>query len=188
MRNNYTNKNSSVFKIALNLTATCLISGIIIATVYHLTLATAEHKKLEIRNGTMKKLVPHADNFVPVPGKTAWFEAVEKEKIIAYIVPSESRGYGGTIKLLTAISPDGKVLNFSILDSKETPGLGDKASKEPFHDQFIGKSVENMTITKDQNNKNDVQAISGATITSRAVTFGVKEAVRKINDFLREAR
>jgi len=188
MQNDHENKNSSIFKITLNLTAVCLVSGIIIAIVYYLTLATIERRQLEIRNSTMKNLVPNADNFIPAEKKTDWFKAVKKGELIAYIVPSESKGYGGIIKLLTAITPDGKVLNFSILDSKETPGLGDRASKEPFRSQFIGKSAENMIVTKDPGNKNDIQAISGATITSRAVTLGVKKAIIQINDFLQKAK
>jgi len=105
-------------------------------------------------------------------------------KSVAYIIPSESKGYAGSIKLLVAVSPEGKVLNFGILDSKETPGLGDKASQPLFHDQFIGKDLAHLKVVKDPSDKEDILAITGATITSKAVTKAVREAIEELNKYL----
>lgn len=176
-------ENNSILKIALNLAGACIISGIIIATVYFLTADTAKQKQAELQTLALKSLVTEADQYTPIEGKAGWYTATQNGKVIAYIVPSESKGYGGTIKLLVAVGPDTKVIKYTILDAKETPGLGDKASKSPFMDQFAGKASANLKVTKDASNKDDIQAISGATITSRAVTLAVKNAVDEVGNF-----
>lgn len=181
-----THKEDSVLRIALNLTAACLISGLFIAGTYFLTNDTAVQKAAELKTLTLQSMVTEADSYKDVPGKTDWYIASKAGKIIAYIVPAESKGYGGAIKMLVAVTPDGLVKNFNILDSKETPGLGDKASKPQFSGQLLGKSAEHLTVTKDPSDKEDIMAISGATITSRAVTLGVKNAVAEVAQFVKE--
>lgn len=168
---------SSTIKIALNLAGACIISGIIIAIVYFLTNDIAIQKKAELNTLALKSLVTEADKYLPIEGKAGWYRATKNDQVIAYIIPSESKGYGGTIKLLVAVGPDNKVLKYTIIESKETPGLGDKAAKPSFYDQFTGKTSEHLKVTKDAGNKDDIQAISGATITSRAVALAVKRAV-----------
>ncbi|MEN6326604.1 MAG: FMN-binding protein [Syntrophomonas sp.] len=175
--------NDSILKIAFNLAGACIISGIIIATVYFLTHDIALQKQAELQTLALKSLVTEADQYNPVEGKPGWYTAAQDGELIAYIIPSESKGYGGTIKLLVAVGPDQKVIKYTIVEAKETPGLGDKAAKSPFIDQFPGKGSENLEVTKDPGNKENIQAISGATITSRAVTKAVKTAVDELSEF-----
>jgi electron transport complex protein RnfG len=176
--------NSSIVKIALNLTATCLISGVIIAATYFATAPIAAKKAVEQTQKTMKALVPQADKFEEIEGKTEWYKAEKGGEVIAYVVPSETKGYGGAIKLLVAVTADGKVIDYSCLKHNETPGLGDKAIKSPFKDQFIGKTAENLVVTKDPSDKEDIQAMTGATISSRAFTKGVKQAVDEVVEYI----
>lgn len=173
----------SVFNIAKNLACACFISGIVIATTYYFTAPVAAKKQVQLRNDSMKQLVTNADTFKPVSGKSEWYSAVKGNKTIAYVVPAKSKGYGGAINLLVAVTPDGKVIDFSIVSHNETPGLGANASNPPFRTQFKGKTAKNLTVTKDKSDKDDVQAMTGATITSRAVTKGVKEAVVQVTKF-----
>ncbi|RNC29600.1 MAG: Electron transport complex subunit RsxG [Candidatus Dichloromethanomonas elyunquensis] len=181
----HSQENNSIFKISLNLAGACIISGIIIAIVYFLTSDIAKQKEAELNNLALKSLVTVADQYASVEGKTGWYTASKDGKVIAYLVPSESKGYGGTIKLLVAVGPDNKVIKYTILDAKETPGLGDKAGKAPFGEQFAGKSSDHLIVTKDPSNKDDIQAISGATITSRAVTLAVKNAIDEVSAHLK---
>lgn len=173
----HTENNNSFFKIALNLTCACIISGFIIAIVYLLTADIAAQAQIELNNAALQSLVTEADKYTPIDGKTGWYTATKNGELIAYVVPVESKGYGGAVKLLVAVAPDNTVMKYTITDAKETPGLGDKAAKSPFIDQFPGKKSENLVVTKDANNKDNIQAISGATITSKAVTTAVKNAV-----------
>lgn len=176
-------KQYSIFQIAMNLTIACFVSGAIIAAIYYITAPIAAQKAIELKNDSMKSLVKEAEGFKPVDGKTEWYVAEKGGQPIAYIVPGETKGYGGAIKMLVAVTPDGKIIDYSITAHNETPGLGDNASKPKFRDQFKGKVVENLEVTKDPSQTDKIQAMTGATISSRAVTKGVKEAVEQYKQF-----
>ncbi len=176
-------KNNSIFKIALNLTMACFVSGLIISGVYFITADAAAQKAVDMKNAAMKALVQDADKFNPVEGKEGWFKAEKDGKTIAYIVPSESKGFGGPIHFLVAVTSDGKVLNYDIIKHNETPGLGDKGGQDPFKSQLIGKKAENLKVVKDPSDKENIQAMTGATISSKAVTNGIKEAVEAVAHF-----
>lgn len=173
-----------IIKIALNLTFACLISGCIIAGTYFVTADTAIKASLEIRNETMMTMVEESTSIKEIEGKDEWYEVYKDSELLGYIVPSQTKGYGGAIELLVAVGQDLNVITYKIITSKETPGLGDNAAKEPFASQFIGKSLEHLTVTKDASDTEDIQAISGATITSKAVTLGVKNAVEEVKAYL----
>ena len=85
-----------------------------------------------------------------------------------------TRGYGGPIDMLVGIDEQGKVSGVKILNQRETPGLGAGISKPAFLKQFIGKTKNDPLVPK-----NDIDAITGATISSRAVCLGVKNALER---------
>ncbi|MBU3160361.1 RnfABCDGE type electron transport complex subunit G [Clostridium frigoris] len=177
-------KKNSIFQITINLTITCFISGLIIGVVYFFTAPVAVKTAAGIKTDAMKSLVVSAQKFNPVEGKQEWFTAEKDGKVIGYVVPAESKGYGGAIKMLVAVTPQGKIIEFTILESKETPGLGDNAGKDPFRNQFKGKAVKDLEVTKDPTKANNIQAMTGATISSKAVTKGIKEAVQEVTQFV----
>jgi electron transport complex protein RnfG len=179
----HANKEYTIFQVALNLAAACLISGAIIAITYFITAPTAVKKSEMLKQQAMKDLVKDADNFKPVPDKAEWFAAEKSGKVIAYVVPSDTKGYGGEIKMLVAVSNEGKVIDYDILSANETPGLGDNASKDFFRSRLKGKTSEALVVVKDPANKENVQAMTGATISSAAVTKGVKEAVEEVKAY-----
>lgn len=170
----------STFKIAFNLAAACFISGIVIGSVYFVTAPVAAQKAEEMKQESMKALVPEAEHFAEVTGHEGWFAAEKNGQTVAYIVPSESKGYGGKIKMLVAVTADSKVIDFSILEHNETPGLGDNAQKPAFRKMFAGKGLDKLEVTKDPADKEKIQAMTGATISSRAVTKGVRQAVEAV--------
>ncbi len=172
-------ENSSIFKIGINLTIACLLSGLIIAGVYSVTAPVAAKERVNLKNKAMKELVADATEFKPIEGKTEWYAAMKDGKLVAYVVPAESKGYGGAIKMVAAVSPDGKAMDYKILVHNETPGLGDKAGDSKFRKQFTGKDAQAMEVVKVPTDKN-IQALTGATITSRAVTKGIREAVEEV--------
>ncbi len=176
-------KETSIFPIALNLMAACIISGLIIAAVYFVTYPIAVEKNEMLKEQAMKALVADADRFEPMAEKEQWFAAKKGDNTIAYIVPGESKGYGGTIKMLVAVSADGRVVDYNILTANETPGLGDKASQDFFRDRLKRKKSEDLLVVKDPSNKQNVDALTGATITSSAVVKGVREAVDEVVHF-----
>lgn len=176
-------KENSVFHIAFNLVAACFISGLVIGAVYYVTAPVAAEKAEQMKQESMRELVADADAFRPVAGHEGWFEAQKGGAVIAYIVPSETKGYGGTIKMLVAVTAEGRVIDFSILEHNETPGLGDNAQKPAFRDQFKGKEASHMKVVKDPSDRENIQAMTGATISSRAVTLGVRQAAEAVASF-----
>jgi len=171
--------NDSIFKIGINLTIACLLSGAIIAGTYAITAPIAAQERVNLKNRAMKELVAEAQTFQVIEGKADWYAAQKDGKTLAYVVPADSKGYGGTIRMLAAVTPDGKMIDYKILSHNETPGLGDKATEPKFRQRFAGKAAQEMEVVKVPSEKN-IQALTGATITSRAVTKGIREAVEQV--------
>lgn len=124
-----------------------LVSGCIIGLVFFITGPTAAAKAEQMKQDSMKALVD-ADQFVPVPGETDTFIAQKGGQKVAYIIPTAPKGYGGPIKMLTAVSMDGTVIDYTVLEANETPGLGDRGAKSPFKDQFKGKKQQIWKLPK----------------------------------------
>ncbi len=91
-----------------------------------------------------------------------------------YVIEVTPSGFGGTIDMVVGVKTDGTVAGVEIISMSETSGLGANASKESFRSQFVGKSGD-LAVTKDGG---DIDALTGATITSRAVTQGVNTALQ----------
>lgn len=176
----HTEKHYSIFEIASNLALACLFAGILIAAVFYVTAPIAAEKRILMKNQAMKALVKQADTFEKIEGKDNWYRAKKDNELIAFIVPAESKGYGGSIKMLVAVTPDGKVIDYTIMVHNETPGLGDNAGKDFFRAQFFGKDESKLIVVKDPKNNENIQALTGATITSKAVTKAVKEAEHEL--------
>lgn len=95
---------------------------------------------------------------------------------VGYVFVTVSKGYGGDVKIMTGIDKDGAVTGISPLELNETAGLGMKAQNDSFLDQFKGK-VKDIAVNKNSASGNEIQALTGATITSKAVTAAVNEAL-----------
>ena len=97
-----------------------------------------------------------------------------------YIFKTSEKGYGGAVSVMTAVNPDGTVKSVAILDvSNETPGLGQNSAKESFDSKYSGKN-SGISLLKNgaDSDKNEVNAVTGATITSTAVNKAVNKALQ----------
>lgn len=105
------------------------------------------------------------------------------EEIVAYIFSMKEKGYGGDVSVMTAIGTDSKILAVKVVDaSNETPGLGQNVIKESFYSQFSGKSGE-LEAVKSNAADNQITAVTGATISSKAVTNAVNKS-QKIFEYM----
>ena len=97
---------------------------------------------------------------------------------IGLIFTTSAKGYSGDVKVMTAIDPEeGTVIAVRVVDvSNETVGLGQRAKEESFSEQYKGKSGE-IGVVKGAASEGEITAITGATITSRAVTDAVNQAL-----------
>lgn len=104
-------------------------------------------------------------------------------EIMGYAITTATSGYGGNVEIITGISVEGKITGIKVVKHQETPGLGANAQNQEFRDRFKDKSTEKeLVIVKSApNNPDEVQAITGATITSNAVKSGVNLAIELFN-------
>ena len=100
----------------------------------------------------------------------------ETGNTIGYVVVNTAKGYGGDISVMTGVDTEGKVTGVNILSHSETAGLGAKATEASFRDRFTGL-ISGITVSKDKAGENSIDAITGATITSRAVVNAVNAAI-----------
>ena len=103
--------------------------------------------------------------------------------LAGYVVKVSGKGYGGAVTVALGITSEGEVLGIQILDaSDETPGLGQNSTKEDWNGQYIGATGDStLSVVKDGSGSTDsgtINAISGATITSNAVTRAVNVALK----------
>jgi RnfABCDGE-type electron transport complex G subunit len=119
--------------------------------------------------------------------KLAFFPGFDENgNLVGMTIKAISKiGYGGDINFMIGVDPDGKILEISILSMQETPGLGTKIKEKSFQDQFVGKSLSTgatLTLKKDDSKIGDIDAVSGATISSRAMTNTVRRALSYYKD------
>jgi len=164
------------------LLAICIIIPLALSVTNKVTAKKIAELEAANSKKNMQSLID-ADNFEECEnGEITYYAAINGGKTAAYIFTESSKGYGGDVSVMTAIKPDGTVAGVAILDvSGETPGLGQNAAKESFFSQYIGLK-KGVSVLKNgaKAENNEVDAVTGATITSTAVTRAVNKA---LNDF-----
>jgi len=174
-----------ILKVTINLTVICALAGLILSATWATTDPVRLDMEKQERDQALKGLIPSAEKITPVrkiviEGKEGEiYKAETGGQPVGYIVESSGRGYSSFIRLLVAVNPDYTVSGVEVLSHAETPGLGDQVGERWFKDQFKGKSPDHLVVIKGET-KDDIQAISGATISSKAVTKAVKEAVETL--------
>lgn len=88
-------------------------------------------------------------------------------------------GYSGLIRIMLGVDASGRIHGVYILEHRETPGLGSKICNPEFLDQFKGKSLRNFTFAVEKDG-GDVDAVTSATISSRAVTEALKTGLQML--------
>lgn len=126
-------------------------------------------------------VLPAAEEFQEEDG---YYAGLAGGETVGYVFQTESKGYGGTVSVMTGIGSDGAVTGVVILSHEETPGLGANAEKEDFLAQYQQPAPENgFEVIKYQTpQEGQVEAITGATITTRAVTDAVNLAVAQYQE------
>lgn len=179
-------KNKSFKEIALPAIMLFVIAAVCTALLAGTNLLTKDkiaQLSVEAENKA-KAAVLTADSFsdeksTSVDGnERVYYEAYgETGSIIGYVFSTTVKSYGGDLSCMVGISADGKVTGVEITSINDTPGLGMKATAEDFLNQFKDKQ-SGITVNKNSASDTEIQAITGATITSQAVTDAVNEAFK----------
>ncbi len=178
--------NKETISLALKLFIITALSALILAFVNKITAPVIERNSIESFNKSQAEVLPEAVSFTKTDFSDVALdlEGVKIDSLsiglgndnncIGYVASTVcSEGYGGDVKVMVGLTPDLKILKAKILSASETPGLGAKASEPKFIDQYKGKSGILSVIKGTASNENEIAAISGATITSNAVTKAV---------------
>jgi len=106
----------------------------------------------------------------------------ENDRPVAFVVKGAGKGFGGKFEFMLGVHPDGRIMGVSVMAGHgETPGLGTKVTHASWLSGLRGLMREEVVLTKDDR-KGKVDAVTGVTITSRAVTRGVSELLGKLED------
>ncbi len=194
-------KNGGFMKDALILFVITLISGFLLGGAYQITKDPIEKATEAANMAAYKKVFPEAAEFTSDDKMEAAVESCNTELLsqsfgkvgvenafqavdasgtaLGYVITSYSGdSYSGVVKISVGIKEDGTINGIEFLEISDTPGLGLKAKEPAFKDQYAGKNKESLTVTKSGNaGDGEINAISGATITSSAVTNAVNAAL-----------
>ena len=176
-------KKESYAAMIIVLAAICLVTAALLGLVDKVTKPAIEANTAETVQNALTEVLPadsydqveFPDGSVTLSNGTnvtvvAVYQAGEEGYVIEVLAPG---GYGGDIDMMTGINAAGEVTGMSVISHAETSGLGSNASKPDFQAQFVGKTGE-VKVTKDGG---DIDALTGATITSRGVCEAVTSAI-----------
>lgn len=189
---------NKLFKDALILAAITIVAGCLLGLVNEITKGPIEQANIATTNAAYRAVFEDASDFVQLDG----FDAVKATETVnnagytdddidqcvlandstgntlGYVITTTTHaGYGGAITLSVGITNDGVVNGYSITDIAESPGLGMNAKEEKFYGQFEDISEFPLSVVKTTAaSSSEIEAISGATITSKAVTNAVNAA------------
>ncbi|MBQ8766294.1 MAG: FMN-binding protein [Clostridia bacterium] len=167
----------------LSLFLICTIVTLLLAITNSVTEPQIEKLQIETANKTKSAVLSVADSFSDE--KTAELDGVAytyyegydaEENVIGYVFTTSAKGYGGEIVTMVGVKADGTVSGMDFLSISETAGLGMNADADEFKNQYVGKSGE-IGVNKNAPAENEIQALTGATITSKAVTEAVNIAL-----------
>ena len=181
-------KKDTFINMVISLFAITIVSGFALGFVNDFTVGPIKEAKIAKKVNALKLVLPEFDNN-PVAEVLLINSEFAKDSVEVYpafknnefvgaaIIGSTEKGFSGLIKVMVGSKPDGTIQNIEVLEQKETPGLGTKMKDDKFIAQFREKNplTFNVKPTKDQG---EVDALTGATITTRA--FG--EAVQMAYD------
>lgn len=186
-----------IIKDALILFAITVISGLLLGFVYKVTKEPIEEQNEKAKISAYNSVFDTLEKYEEIKELEAAQDAVREagytgvtlnEAVRAFdaqgkelgmiITVTDADGYGGNIKMTLGIDVSGTITGLEILEISETAGLGMKAKDAAFREQFKGIKAERVEYTKNGKTKdNEIDAISSATITTRAVTAGVNGAL-----------
>ena len=182
-----------IIKNTLILTIITVVAGLCLGFVYEITKKPIADSQKKAKKEAWQAVFPGADlsefkqidvdqdiadQVISDLGVNATIDEVCTVGEEGYVVTAtDGDGYGGDIQITVGIQKDGTISGISFLSISETAGLGMNAQKPAFYEQYVGKQTDKFYVSKDGGEGEPIDAISGATFTSRAVTGAVNAAL-----------
>lgn len=158
----------------------CVVAAGLLAGVNSLTKPRIIAQALAEENAGLKEVLPEADKFEGVKEKeeVIYYKGYDKGgKLVGVAFKASGKGYSSIVDTLVGMLKDGKIVAIKILSQNETPGLGSRVTEPDFINQFIGVS-----------DLSRVEAITGATISSRAVISAVEKKALEIKGLIKNEK
>lgn len=179
-------KNSKAKEIivpAVSLFLICVVVTALLALTNAVTAPKIDALAVETQDASKKQVLSSAASFseekqVEKDGVSyTYYDGLTSDgSVVGYVFVTSAKGYGGDISVMVGVLGDGTVAGVNILSINETAGLGMNAKNQSFLDQFLGKSGE-IGVAKNNPSDTEIQALTGATITSRAMATAVNTAL-----------
>lgn len=166
-------------KYGIILSLICAVASGLLAGVNSLTKSRILAQTKQEEEASLREVITEAQHFEPV--KTGediiYYKAYNKDgKFMGVAFKASGKGYSSTIETMVGMLKDGTITAIKILSQNETPGLGARIAESGFREQFRDKNTQDLT---------EVQAITGATISSKAVIDSVKSKTDQIKGLIK---
>lgn len=175
-----------IFVPTVSLFVICAVAAALLGLTNSVTEQKIEEAAAASAAKARLKVCKDAQSFEEKTDKNGnvYFEAKDKDgNTVGFAVTTRDKSYGGEIEVMTGLSADGEITGVEILAIDDTPGLGMNAKKDGFRNEYLGKKG-NLTVSKSASADDEIQAITGATITSNAVTRCVNKAAEVYQNIL----
>lgn len=170
--------------MVISLVLSCVLAAVALSQVYAMTKPVIEKQRFDATVRALSEVLPQAKSYKDVEKDSLWYGLDEGGAKVGLVIRVGMRGYGGPVPILVGLDLTGKVVGLKVASPaeglKETPGLGLKSTERWFSDQFVGAD-STVRLKKEGGT---IDAISGATITSRAATNGIAAGIRKYSSHL----
>ena len=165
----------------------CAVVTAVLALTNNVTADKIKANEQASKEQSMQNVVPDAVSFEEVEKDVLYKGLDDSGKVVGYAISTAVQGYGGQVKVMTGIADD-EIIGVDVYyNDDETPGLGKNTSNESFCSQYKGlKTDSEIHVSKDSADGQTVDAVTSATISSRAVTTAVNDAVAIYNDKVKE--
>jgi len=153
------------------LTVICLVWGGLLAAVHDFTRESIERAENAEINAALSIIFPGGQ----FTSENGYYGCTENGALVGYAIISKGKGYGGEMKVIVGVGLDNRVAGVYVLSHSETTGIGSRATENAFLGQFTGKTLDNLQLKK---NGGEIDAVTGATISSNAVTNAVHDGIQ----------
>ena len=162
-----------------------LISGLILALTYNSTKDTINKTMLTEKHKAILQVIPEPNLTLEEKGDVFIFK--DRAGALKYVASiGTASGYSSNLSIAVGFNLNGVMTGIKIVSEQETPGLGANSEKPEFYGQFAGKNPLHIKVVKHKATGDEIMAITGATITSKAVTRAVRNAYNKVQKYLRK--
>jgi len=194
---------NEIVKLGVILFVICLIAAGLLAVTNGITAPIIAQSKLQNEIEAKQAILPQAEDFKNMDNSQMQelFKNSESEnlnnikqittatangKFAGLVIKTSVKGFSGDIEMLIGIDSNGSIVSYKVLTSSETAGLGDKIASDSFIDQFANKKTDEklLVVKREAQQDNEIQALTGATISSKAAALAVNSAAEAYNIFV----